>query len=242
MINKFTHHDFIEKLKISNNSYINGEFNILGTYVNSRTKILVENKYGKCLVRPSQLFKGYGIRSSSAINRSKYFVNQAIEVHGNRYTYKDCKVVNTKQKVIIGCLIHGNFEIEPRSHLSGCGCKKCGIKVSSKNSSWWKLSDWKKAGEHSKHFDSFKVYIIRCWNEEEEFYKIGRTFTTIKKRFNSKAEIPYDYEVIKVFEDTAKYCFDLENRLKRENKTEKYKPLISFNGNTECFSKINLHK
>ena len=46
-------------------------------------------------------------------------------------------------------------------------------------------SDWTNAAINSKSFESFKVYIIRCYNDNEEFIKIGRTFSKLKKRFCS---------------------------------------------------------
>ena len=66
-----------------------------------------------------------------------------------------------------------------------------------------------KSSKKSKNFDSFKVYVIRCWNEEEEFYKIGRTFRTVKHRFRDKIG-KYNYEVIKVEIGEAEDIYKLE--------------------------------
>ena len=62
------------------------------------------------------------------------------------------------------------------------------------------------------------MYVIKCWNEEEEFYKIGRTFCTLKRRFDSKKDIPYEYKVQKIFNGSAEEIYNLETKLKRENK------------------------
>jgi hypothetical protein len=61
----------------------------------------------------------------------EYFLATAKEVHGDRYDYS--KVVLgkiLKDKVIIGCDIHGDFEQAATSHLNGLGCNKCGYIVS----------------------------------------------------------------------------------------------------------------
>lgn len=53
-----------------------------------------------------------------------------------------------------------------------------------------------------KNFDSFKLYIIICEKNNEKFYKIGKTYKKINKRFlNSK--MPYNYKTIFVYEGTS---------------------------------------
>ena len=47
-------------------------------------------------------------------------------VHGNKYDYSKSIYVKAKEKVIITCPIHGDFEQRPQDHvLKGCGCQKC---------------------------------------------------------------------------------------------------------------------
>lgn len=52
--------------------------------------------------------------------------------------------------------------------------------------------------------------------------------------------MPYNYEVIKIIKGTAKEIHELENILKKENKSNKYKPQIQFDGRYECFNKLKL--
>lgn len=55
------------------------------------------------------------------------FVIRARTIHGNRYGYSKTRYVNFHSKVVVTCLIHGDFTTRPSSHLSkGCGCSKCG--------------------------------------------------------------------------------------------------------------------
>lgn len=106
----------------------------------------------------------------------------------------------------------------------------------------WSYEDWKDIAENSKNFDSYKVYKIRCWNEDEEFYKIGRTFTKIKRRFTKgkSRKIPYNYEIVsaEIFDD-ARECCEKERELQNINKNFKYTPLKEFGGMHECFANIN---
>lgn len=56
---------------------------------------------------------------------NEIFIDKAINKHGKLYTYNKLVYVNSVTKVIITCPIHGDFEQEPRIHLSGHGCIKC---------------------------------------------------------------------------------------------------------------------
>ena len=100
----------------------------------------------------------------------------------------------------------------------------------------WTYTKWEDAGLNSKHFDGFKVYVIECWYGDERFYKIGKTFIPICRRFNSKKQIPYEYKVIKTFEGSARYISELEQELQNKHKKFKYKPKLKFKGQTECFT------
>ena len=56
------------------------------------------------------------------------FIKKAKRVHGNQYDYSRTKYVGHKTPVKIICKEHGFFKQVPFTHLSGCGCPKCGIK------------------------------------------------------------------------------------------------------------------
>ena len=54
------------------------------------------------------------------------FVKLARMVHDNKYDYSKSVYIKAKEKVIITCPIHGDFEQRPQDHiLKGCGCQKC---------------------------------------------------------------------------------------------------------------------
>jgi len=54
------------------------------------------------------------------------FIDQAREVHGNKYNYNQTDYVRNSDKVLITCSLHGNFLQLPTHHLNGFGCKQCG--------------------------------------------------------------------------------------------------------------------
>lgn len=99
----------------------------------------------------------------------------------------------------------------------------------------WSYSSWENRAKASFNFDSYKVYVIRCYSEHESFLKIGKTFTTIQKRF-SEESLPYKYEIIKeyIFEN-GKDCSNFEKELHKKYKTLQYYPLTDFPGCYECF-------
>lgn len=57
------------------------------------------------------------------------FITKAVTKHGSRYDYSLVEYSGDKNKVIIRCKIHGVFSQRPSSHLSGCGCHRCGTAV-----------------------------------------------------------------------------------------------------------------
>lgn len=174
----------------------------------------------------------------------KVFIEEANIIHNNKYDYSLVDYQTCKIKVKIVCPKHGEFKQSPSKHLSGDGCPICGNESISKkariNPTGWKLENWKNAANRSKNFDSFKVYIIKCWGNEEEFYKIGKTFLTLEKRFNSKITLPYNYKIIKIVEDSVENICILEKKLQKKNKINSYTPKINFHGISECFSSVIL--
>lgn len=163
----------------------------------------------------------------------KEYLNMFEVVHGKRYEYPEDRDNNYLD---ITCKEHGVFKMLPTVHANGVGCPKCSRKKNSGNS--WGYSEWIKYGMLSKHFDSFKVYILKCFDEEtkEEFIKVGRTFNKVSCRFGNTTLMPYKYEVLKefIFEDGV-LCCKFEQYLKNKFKQFSYFPLKDFGGKYECF-------
>ena len=55
------------------------------------------------------------------------FIKKSRRLHGRKYDYSRVKYDGIYKKVRIKCHAHGWFLQSPQSHLSGRGCKKCGL-------------------------------------------------------------------------------------------------------------------
>lgn len=237
---KITHDEFIRKL---NN--IQPDLTLIGSYVNMKNRIRVKDKDGIIyILRPQDLLLGKKPTIQSAENRNLAFEIKAKLIHGDLYDYSKINYKNARTKILVSCKIHGEFYANPDCHLnSKSGCHTCG-KLSSENKRkhdgvGWKLWKWQERGDKSKQFESFKLYILECWNGEEKFIKIGRTFVKIKKRFEDKNKMPYKWKVISTITGTAYYIFKLEHKLHKTFKEFRYKPNLIFGGMRECFD-INI--
>lgn len=208
-------------------------------------KVLVKTEFGDCIFPKKTLLRGAKASIKSAINKNEYFTNQIKNLYSN-YDFSLLNYLGFKKKIEIICKIHGNFHQRADHLLNGIGCPKCGRQLTADylkiNPTGWSYTSWINASKNSKNFDSFKVYIIECWNEEERFYKIGKTFTKVNKRFDWKHLMPYEYNIVKIFTGSGKEISELETKLKNMNKLNKYSPKLSFPGKYECYIKINNHE
>ena len=221
---------------------------LLSVYVNAKTKLIVTcNTHGDFSITPNDLLSGKGCpicgeinRRNSKSNSHEDFINKSNLIHNFKYNYSKSKYNRQSDTVIIECPIHGEFSIIAKNHLSGSGCMLCGrdsiSKSRSENPTGWKLSEWIKAANESVFYDSFKVYIIEVFDDNERFIKIGRTFSSVKQRFSRTGYLPYEYNIIKEISGNPYHIFKLESKLKRMCKQNKYSCRKSFNGQYECFT------
>ena len=64
---------------------------------------------------------------------------------------------------------------------------------------------------------------------------------TIYNRFKQKKSMPYNYEVVEIIKSNdGLYIWDLEKELHKKHRDSnlKYRPLIKFAGQYECFSQL----
>lgn len=211
-------------------------------YESTRKSLLVRDKYGICSCRISHLLNGHKPTIKSAINKTDYFINQAREVHSDKYDYSFVSYKNSYSKVkILG--EKGVFEQTPSTHLKGQGCPTTAKESSRGVSKSWSYSSWEKRSKKSKRFTGYKVYFIECYDEEtkERFYKIGRTYTSLKNRYVGK-KLPYSYTIIHHIEsDSARFICELERYYKNKHKEFIYTPMKKFKGMYECFYKLNIN-
>lgn len=90
--------------------------------------ICINNPNHKRVAPVKSISNGYGC--DWCAKRHKYtteeWIEQAMEVHGDRYDYSTVNYVDSKTQVNIICPIHGLFPQIPSEHLQKKGCKWCG--------------------------------------------------------------------------------------------------------------------
>lgn len=167
-------------------------------------------------------------------------LNRCVERHGLEYTYDftDYNGSVKTGKIKITCKSHGEFQQCPYNHYSlGHGCPACGKQTQGGKS----LSDHVAAS--NKRDGKSYIYLLRCYNEFESFYKIGISVTGVISRYNS-TNMPYEYEVVKEIKLESERSWSVEKSVLKDFSKFKYVPSIKFRGYTECFSfeKDGLHK
>lgn len=166
-------------------------------------------------------------RKIRAMPTEEYY-KKASEVHDNKYTYTgDYETLGVA--ITFYCDEHGRQRRNANNHLKGAGCSKCektGNKVD-------KLT--KEGYVNTAKGRVTSLYLIECWNEEEKFYKIGKTFRGVKARFSGKL-IPYQYKILSLYESSAEEIWDLEELLHIKYKEHSYKSNKWFVGFSECYN------
>lgn len=104
-------------------------------YVRNNKKVtLICSLHGEFRIAPDHLFNGAGCALCSNLKKglektkdTDHFVTKAREMHGARYAYDKVDFHGYHAYVQIGCPVHGYFRQRAGNHLSGLGCKKCGV-------------------------------------------------------------------------------------------------------------------
>ena len=159
---------------------------------------------------------------------TKSFTEEAIEIHGEKYNYDCVDYKNNKTKVEIICPEHGSFWQTPTRHLSGDGCPNC--------KGFWSPNYIKKY-HYDKVNDDCVFYIIKMYNQKEQFIKVGITRKSIKERYDRKINLAdYQYEILYEYHNTLLECSKIEENLLHEFKTYRYEPYCWFSGSKECLT------
>lgn len=155
---KLTTEIFISRAQVIHNNKFNYD---LVNYISYKYKVkIICFKHGVFEQNPFDHLSGKGCRfcCKTIKKTTKDFIEKANQIHNNKYEYFKTKYVNSKSKVIITCLEHGDFEQRPELHLYGRGCSKC-----SKNCKRNTFSFIKEANKiHDFKYDYSKVEYINA--------------------------------------------------------------------------------
>ena len=88
---------------------------------------------------------------SSTRKTKEQFVNESVEIHGNKYDYSKVEYKNAITKTCIICPEHGEFWQTPNEHLRGKGCPHCNESKLEKET-WFFLNSLNIENVRSKHF------------------------------------------------------------------------------------------
>jgi hypothetical protein len=199
------------------------------TVHNHQFNILVSNRLGgqKC---PKCAEENYSLIRKKT---TEQFIEEAKEIYGELHDYKNTVYTGCRKELEVRCKKHNStFKAFPNSYLDGYTCFKC-----RKEDTGYKAKHHhtKEGYMYLANNRTTYLYLIKCFNKEEEFYKIGKTFRTFNERF-TKTSMPYKYEVVFTYSGSADKIWDLEEKLHKKYKSYKHKVKIIFDGYSECYN------
>ena len=189
-------------------------------YEAMKKKMLFNTKFGLISVNPDALMTGHMPNIRSAVDRKDYFKKQLEYLYeGMNYKFEVESTNRHEGRVKLICPIHGEQWVDTDGIFLGHGCPEC-------NTGWTK---------------SNVFYLVKLFNDNEEFYKLGISYIDVKeniRRFREYKKLGYGIQQIKIieFEDFIK-ARDFETQMKRIIKNSIYMPhKWASNNTTECFN------
>ena len=161
-------------------------------YKNNKIKIIITCPiHGDFLQRPDKHLQGNGCPyCQNNINKTtNEFINEAIQVHGDKYDYSKVEYINNKTKVCIICPEHGEFWQIPKNHIHrGQGCPICANIATGNRCKLNKLSFINKANQiHNYKYDYSKIDYVNMKSkiliicpEHGEFWQIPTHHISMK--------------------------------------------------------------
>ena len=168
----------------------------------------------------------------SCIARYNKYLPLIEKFHGDKYIYQKPESFGLGGKLKIICKEHGEFEKRIGDHLrEGVlqGCPECTpIETAFSYSQF--MSSCERNGNPT-------LYVLRCFNDEESFIKVGITGKGVESRYRGQQAMPYQYEVLNEYKGTPEEVWNLEKLIGRLfRKDFGYRPKIRFKGSMyECY-------
>lgn len=212
-------------------------------YVNSNTPVLIGCPiHGYNYIEPRHHYKGSGCygcgRELFSKKQIKYkdlehLLLDLKTVHKGRFNYDNIvfpsKGLKGSDLIPIVCEHHGLFIQSVRSHAGGSGCNSC------RYFGYTKEAYLEYCKNFNKEFST--LYLLKFYDDNEEFYKIGITAQTVKERYRKKTDKgDYNYEIIFSINFPPDKTWDEEEKIKNKFISLRYKPERWFPGVTECFT------
>lgn len=191
----------------------------------SASKLTIQNIItGKTAISTTTVNFKFLERSTDKVNTK---LEKLKKVHGDKYDYSKTIYVNSKQKSIVTCKVHGDFMLDWANAFSkSTGCPKCANILKG-----YGKSNFINVANNKNVLGC--LYFIKLKEENETFYKIGITTNTIKDRCYS---IPYKKEGLLLVHGDAEDIYSLEKFIHKKFATYSYMPEKYFAGRMECFN------
>ena len=105
------------------------------------------------------------------------WVTLAVAKHGTKYDYSDSEYLGSIYKILIRCLLHGEFSQNARSHLDGRGCPTCGKEQSAAKQTISSEAWIEKAkAVHGNKYDYSKTVYVHSLKDVEIFCRLHGPF------------------------------------------------------------------
>lgn len=200
----------------------------LVNYTKSDNKVIIIcPEHGEFTKTPNKHITGQGCPKCNNAHRrtQEDFIQDCINVHGNKYDYSKAVYKTGDDSVTIICPEHGGFQQTPYTHIKRqSGCPSCSI-------------------YGFKYNSSAILYYLKISTKKGFAYKIGITNKTVEERFLI-SELN-NIEVICQKEFATGYeAFKIEQEILKNNKEFAYKgqKILISNGNTELFNEDILNR
>ena len=129
---RLTHDDFLTRATETHNKKYDYSKTV---YIKGHAKVIIIClEHGEFEQDAKNHMEGQGCPECGIIQNSKNkchtltdFLTYATETHGNKYDYSKTVYKTSKEKVIIICKEHGEFQQTPQAHKNGQGCPECSV-------------------------------------------------------------------------------------------------------------------
>jgi len=104
------------------------DYSLIDYQPSEKVKIICK-EHGVFEQNPFDHIRGRGCWTCSGSEQktTELFIKESKKIHGDKYDYSLVDYKNSTKKVKIICLKHGLYMQTPAEHLSGRGCRSCGI-------------------------------------------------------------------------------------------------------------------
>lgn len=99
------------------------------------------------------------------VDKLNRFIKRSVQIHGDVYNYDKSVYTGIRDKLIITCKIHGDFEMTPNNHISNKqGCKKCKLILRGQKATYSKDDVLKQFNEKHNSFYTYDLSGYKNWS------------------------------------------------------------------------------